>query len=86
MTLFNVENPYTKASTTMSQASGSYAAMDKARTEELLGKTAGGALLNTAGGASLGASVGAGMTTGSAGGWWGAGIGALVGLGSYLLS
>ncbi len=54
------------------------------------GKTAGGAAMAGLGGAAAGASIStailAGATSGSAAGPWGAGIGAAVGLGAYLLS
>ena len=63
------------------------------------GKSAGGALMSGASGAMAGASVGStaggaaaggaaasGAAKGSKAGWWGAAIGAVVGLGAYLLS
>ncbi len=94
-------------------AGSSYAQMMKEEkktvTSKAPGKTAGGALMSSAGmgmagysmgsaaGASFGAAggsaaggaagaAGAGAAKGSSAGWWGAGIGALIGLGAYLLS
>ena len=56
-------------------------------------KTAGGAMLSAVSMGASGAVAGSALAgaaeggmTGSAGGWWGAAIGAIVGLGAYLLS
>lgn len=56
-------------------------------------KTAGGAIMSGVGAAVAGAQVGSalgagatGATQGSAGGWWGAGIGFVLGVASYALS
>jgi hypothetical protein len=79
----------------MSQASGTYGRMQvgsKTKTEAP-DKTFGGALYAAGGGTAAGAAAGgaigsamAGAGKGSSGGWWGAGAGFFIGLGSYLFS
>jgi len=69
----------------MGQASGTYARMQagsKTETKEP-GPIVGGGATATGLGATMGAYMGSGT---SVGGWWGAGIGAVLGLGSYLFS
>lgn len=89
MALYQVENPYNKATSAMQGAAGSYANMQqKPYTPP---KTVGGGIM-TAGmgamaGASLASTIGGTAANGAAvGGPMGAGIGAGVGLLGYFLS
>lgn len=92
MPLYDVQNPYDKAMRGIEGASSTFARMDKAEkskaeSESVIDKTAGGALMAGGGGALLGAEVGSAIAKGgSTAGWWGAGIGAAIGLLSYFLS
>lgn len=81
-----------KAQQWVGQAGDIAAAFDRERPDPNAKpeKTAGGALVSGASmgmaGASAGSAIAKGASTGSAGGWWGAAIGAIIGLGAYLLS
>jgi hypothetical protein len=82
MALYQVENPYNKATSAMQGAAGSYANMQqKPYTPP---KTVGGGIMSAGTGAMGGAMAGAAM--GAGGGPWGAAIGAGVGLLGYFLS
>jgi hypothetical protein len=100
--LFQVENPYSRATTTMAQASGSMGLQrPDSKTETEVEKTAGGGIAAGATGAASGAMIGTalagsgttaagaaagGAASGSYAGWWGAAIGAVIGLLAYYLS
>lgn len=74
----------------MGQASGTYGRMQVGSKTKIKppGHTAGGATMATASGATAGAmgSMAMGAKMGSAGGYWGMGIGAALGLAAYLFS
>lgn len=79
----------------MGQASGTYGRIQAGQKTKTKGPghTAGGGVQAAAGGAVAGASsasllgsMGVGAAKGSTGGWWGAAIGAAIGLGAYLFS
>lgn len=85
-----MSDPSQMARDWMAQASGTYGRMQagqKTKTEGP-GHTAGGAMMGTASGATTGAfgAMAMGAKMGSAGSYWGMGIGAVLGLGSYLFS
>ena len=88
--LFKVENPYSKASDTFAQAAGTYGAVKPgSETKTEAKKTAGGGISSAAGAAVAGGMLAAGTefaALGMAGGPAGAAVGALIGLGAYLLS
>lgn len=82
--LYSVENPMGKAMQGLGQAANTFAAMDKERPETKPKKTAGGGLMNVAGGAMAGAQLGSivpGIGTGM-----GAAGGAVIGALAYFLS
>ncbi len=87
--MYGVQNPMERTMQMYGQAAGTYGSMSK-RTEtkhEEAAKTVGGGIAAGAGGAAGGAmAAGAmGAKMGSAGGDWGVGIGAVVGLLAYYL-
>ena len=92
MPLYNVENPYSKATNVLSQASNTYASMDKKKEVDAPGKTVGGGIMSGLGGAMAGAEIGGLMAEPGATGLAAIGgpvplaIGAGVGLLSYFLS
>lgn len=92
MSLYKIDNPFSKATDAYAQASGSFSRMGQntKSVTEGPGKTAGGALLagtgTAAAGATIGSAAASGAAGGSAGGYWGAAIGAVIGIGAYLMS
>jgi len=89
--LYQVENPYGRASALMASSANTYGGIRTGSKQETEGpgKTAGGAIMAGAGGAATGSAIGsavAGASAGSAGGWWGAAAGFCVGLAAYYLS
>ena len=80
MPLYKIENPFTKATNTMSQAGGTFGRMQAGSktVTEGPGKTAGSGLMAGMGGAMAGTSLATSMGAGA--GWsFGAGYGALEG-------
>lgn len=91
MSTFPMTDPRTEASKYMSMATGTAGSMEKNIPQP--GPTAGGAIMSGAGGAMMASTLGTGLTgagyetAGAAvGGPLGLAAGALIGIGSYLLS
>ncbi|MCK5608439.1 hypothetical protein KAR91_41545 [Candidatus Pacearchaeota archaeon] len=85
MPLYDIKNPYDRATEGYAQAAGTLRGITSGSKSVTTGpgKTAGGAMMSSMGGAAAGASIGASMTAGaSVGGWWGAAAGAM----AYFLS
>jgi len=91
--LYQPKDPKEAASNTLAQASRTLASMSQKGTKtsetQAPGHTFGGGLMSAMGGAAAGASIASmatGAKMGSSLGWWGAGIGAGVGLLAYYMS
>lgn len=90
--MYTIQNPINSAISGMGQASNSLASMTKDVGYKQPGHTAGGAIMNGLGGAGTMAAIGATESGAAAlgslglGGPIGLGVGALLGIGSYLFS
>lgn len=86
--LYDVKSPINRANNRMTEASNTYAKLMKdIPANRDPGPTAGGAMMSGMGGAGVGAQIVSMSGKGGAtGGYWGAAAGAVVGIGSYLLS